>query len=201
MRGGRVTRPASSPSPTTSGERARGPSACGPRRQPWWGVTANHPRPAGVKSYPNIGYSPKKLISSINTYTSSFDITVPGNVGSWEAAYDMWVKAPTGNTRIELMCGCTPTRRGRSRSVVARRSPQSAIISGPSTMAATGAMPRFRWSTPARRRARRQRHIGHHRRQGHPGLAHRHNTTQYGKFDNTCTDQVQWGFEISGDGG
>jgi hypothetical protein len=28
------------------------------------------------------------------------------------------------------------------------------------------------------------------------------NTTQYGQFDNTWTlDQVQWGFEISGDGG
>ena len=67
-----------------------------------WGVAANHPSGGGVKAYPNISYSPGKVISSLNTYTSSFQITVPsGNAGNWEVAYDYWVK--NGATEIEIM--------------------------------------------------------------------------------------------------
>jgi hypothetical protein len=65
-----------------------------------WGVAANHPSGGGVKSYPNISYSPAKAISAINTYTSSFDLTVPSS-GAWEVAYDYWVK--NGSTVIEIM--------------------------------------------------------------------------------------------------
>jgi hypothetical protein len=65
-----------------------------------WGVAANHPSGGGVKSYPNISYSPGKVISAINTYASSFDITVPSS-GAWEVAYDYWVKS--GSTEIEIM--------------------------------------------------------------------------------------------------
>ena len=65
-----------------------------------WGVAANHPNTSGVKAYPNISYSPGKVISAINTYTSSFDLTVPSS-GAWEVAYDYWVKS--GSTEIEIM--------------------------------------------------------------------------------------------------
>ena len=66
-----------------------------------WGVTANHPSGGGVKSYPNISYSPGTVISAINTYTSSFQITVPLG-GAWEVAYDIWVKNSSG-TEVEIM--------------------------------------------------------------------------------------------------
>jgi len=168
-----------------------------------WGVTANHPQTSGVKSYPNIGYSPKKLISSINTYTSSFDITVPGNVGSWEAAYDMWVKAPTGNTRIELMVWMYTYQTGPISSVVATTKPaigdyiwtvhygsngSNATISLVNTSPSTGKTANVTSGTIDVK--------------GILDWLIANNTTQYGQFDNTWTlDQVQWGFEISGDGG
>jgi hypothetical protein len=56
-----------------------------------WGTTTNQPNTAGVKSYPNISLSPGKAISALNTYTSSFDITVPSG-GAWAAAYDIRLK-------------------------------------------------------------------------------------------------------------
>jgi hypothetical protein len=168
-----------------------------------WGVTATHPQTGGVKSYPNIGYSPKKLISSINTYTSSFDITVPGNVGSWEAAYDIWVKAPTGNTRIELMVWMYTYQTGPISSVVATTKPQigdytwtvhygsngsNATISLVNTNPSTGKTANVTSGTIDVK--------------GILDWLIANNTTQYGQFDNTWTlDQVQWGFEISGDGG
>jgi hypothetical protein len=65
-----------------------------------WGVAANHPSGGNVKAYPNVSYSPNKVISSIKTYTSSFDISVPTS-GAWEIAYDFWVK--NGSTEIEIM--------------------------------------------------------------------------------------------------
>jgi hypothetical protein len=168
-----------------------------------WGVTANHPQTGGVKSYPNIGYSPKKLISSINTYTSSFDITVPGNVGSWEAAYDIWVKAPTGNTRIELMVWMYTYKTGPISSIVATTKPKigdytwtvhygsngsNATISLVNSSPTTGATANVTSGTIDVK--------------GILDWLIANNTTQYGQFDNTWTlDQVQWGFEISGDGG
>jgi len=66
-----------------------------------WGVASNHPTTSGIKSYPNVSLSPKKAISSINSYTSSFDIIVPG-AGSYDTAYDLWVKGTT-SARIEIM--------------------------------------------------------------------------------------------------
>ena len=168
-----------------------------------WGVTANHPQTSGVKSYPNIGLSPRLLISGINTYTSSFDITVPGNVGSWEAAYDMWVKAPTGNTRIELMVWMYTYQTGPISSIVASTKPtigdytwtvhygsngSNATISLVNTNPSTGATANVTSGTIDVK--------------GILDWLIANNTTQYGQFDNTWTlDQVQWGFEISGDGG
>jgi len=169
-----------------------------------WGVTANHPQTGGVKSYPNIGYSPKLLISSINTYTSSFDITVPGNVGSWEAAYDIWLRTPGGGgTRIELMVWMYTYKTGPISSVVASTKPKigdytwtvhygsngsNATISLVNTNPSTGATANVTSGTIDVK--------------GILDWLIANNTTQYGQFDNTWTlDQVQWGFEISGDGG
>ena len=65
-----------------------------------FGVAAAHPSGGSVKSYPNISYSPGTAISAINTYTSSFAVTVPSN-GVYETTYDIWPK--NGNTRVEIM--------------------------------------------------------------------------------------------------
>ena len=169
-----------------------------------WGVTANHPQTSGVKSYPNIGLSPKLLISGIKTYTSSFDITVPGNVGSWEAAYDMWLRTPGGgNTRIELMVWMYTYKTGPISSIVASTKPtigdytwtvhygsngSNATISLVNTSPSTGKTANVTSGTIDVK--------------GILDWLIANNTTQYGQFDNTWTlDQVQWGFEISGDGG
>jgi hypothetical protein len=162
-----------------------------------WGFASNQPQTGGVKSYPNIGISPKKLISSINTYTSSFDITVPGNVGVWEAAYDIWLRTPGGgNTRIELMVWMYTYKAGPISSIVASTKPtigdytwtvhygsngSNATISFVSNTNVTSGTVDIKaildWLIA-------------------------NNTTQYGQFDNTWTlDQVQWGWEISSDGG
>jgi hypothetical protein len=169
-----------------------------------WGVTAEHPQTSGVKSYPNIGISPKLLISGIKTYTSSFDITVPGNVGSWEAAYDIWLRTPGGgNTRIELMIWMYTYKTGPISSIVASTKPtigdytwtvhygsngSNATISLVNTSPSTGTTANVTSGTVDVK--------------GILDWLIANNTTQYGQFDNTWTlDQVQWGFEISGDGG
>jgi len=162
-----------------------------------WGFASNQPNTGGVKSYPNIGYSPRKLLSSINTYTSSFDITVPGNVGVWEAAYDIWVRTPGGgNTRIEIMIWMYTYKAGPISSIVATTKPtigdytwtvhhgsngSNATISFVSNTNVTSGTVDIKamldWLIA-------------------------NNTTQYGIFDDTWTlDQVQWGWEISSDGG
>lgn len=66
-----------------------------------WGVAAAHPNSSGIKSYPNVSLSPGKPISSITSYTSSFDVSVP-NSGAYETTYDIWVKG-TSSSRIEIM--------------------------------------------------------------------------------------------------
>ncbi|MBN1652716.1 MAG: hypothetical protein JXA30_02960 [Deltaproteobacteria bacterium] len=56
-----------------------------------WTVQSTQPATSGVKSYPNSGFvNVGKSISSLVTFTSSFDITVP-STGDWEASYDIWV--------------------------------------------------------------------------------------------------------------
>lgn len=54
-----------------------------------WGVWSNQPNTGGVKSYPNCSKYIGTAISSINSCTSSFNVTVPGS-GSYEATYDIW---------------------------------------------------------------------------------------------------------------
>ncbi len=54
-------------------------------------VSSTQPATSGVKSYPNSGFTNLgRTISSLNTFTSSFNITVPSS-GDWEVAYDIWV--------------------------------------------------------------------------------------------------------------
>ena len=163
-----------------------------------WGVTATHPQTGGVKSYPNIGISPRLLISGINTYTSSFDITVPsGTTGSWEAAYDIWLRTPGGgNTRIELMLWFYTNKTGPISSVVGPGTPTVGghtwtVHYGSNGSNATISFVRTTNTTSATVDVK-----------AILDWLIANNTTQYGKFDNTWTlDQVQWGFEISGDGG
>ena len=56
-----------------------------------WTLQTTQPATSGVKSYPNSGFvNLGKTISSLGTFTSSFDVTVPSD-GDWEATYDIWV--------------------------------------------------------------------------------------------------------------
>jgi hypothetical protein len=168
-----------------------------------WGVTANHPQTGGVKSYPNIGYSPKLLISSINTYTSSFDITVPGAVGSWEAAYDIWLRTPGGgNTRIELMVWMYTYKTGPISSIVASTKPKIGDYTWTVHYGSNGSNATISLVNTSPSGTTANVTSGTVDVKAILDWLIANNTTQYGKFDNTWTlDQVQWGFEISGDGG
>jgi hypothetical protein len=54
-----------------------------------WGVWANHPNTGGVKSYPHSARYVGKTLSTINSCTSSFNITTPAS-GSYSSDYDIW---------------------------------------------------------------------------------------------------------------
>jgi hypothetical protein len=167
-----------------------------------WGFATNQPATNGVKSYPNIGLSPRLLISGINSYTSTIDITNPvGTTGTWEAAYDMWVKVPPGtttnnNTRIEIMIWMYVNKAGPISSIVDTTHPvlgdytwtvhygsngSNATISFVNSINVTSGtvdiLAMLKWLIA-------------------------NNTTQYGQFTDAWTlDQVQWGWEISSDAG
>ncbi|SKC87449.1 GH12 family glycosyl hydrolase domain-containing protein [Ohtaekwangia koreensis] len=54
-----------------------------------WGVWANHPNTNGIKSYPNCTRYVGRTLSSLNTCSTSYNITTPAG-GAWTAAYDVW---------------------------------------------------------------------------------------------------------------
>ena len=54
-----------------------------------WGVWSNQPNTGGVKSYPHDGISVGRSLSSLNSVTSNFNVSVPGS-GAYETAYDIW---------------------------------------------------------------------------------------------------------------
>ena len=54
-----------------------------------WGVWANHPNTGGVKSYPNATRQVNRRLSSLNSVSSSFNVTVPGT-GAYTSTYDIW---------------------------------------------------------------------------------------------------------------
>lgn len=55
-----------------------------------WGVWSNQPNTGGVKSYPHSGISVGRSLSSLNSVTSYFNVSVPGS-GAFESAYDIWL--------------------------------------------------------------------------------------------------------------
>src|SRR5512143_2314096 len=50
-----------------------------------WGVSANHPNTGGVKAYPNSTKYIGRSLSSVNSLTSSFNVSVP-NAGAYNSA-------------------------------------------------------------------------------------------------------------------
>ena len=63
-----------------------------------WGVWSNQPNTGGVKSYPHASRTINKLLSSLRSCTSSFNVTAPGS-GSFESTYDIW----DNNSANEIM--------------------------------------------------------------------------------------------------
>ncbi|WP_433527937.1 glycoside hydrolase family 12 protein [Micromonospora sp. CA-263727] len=59
-----------------------------------WGVWANHPNTGGVKSYPNSTRAVNRRLSSLQSATSSFNVSVP-NAGAYTSAYDIWADGHT----------------------------------------------------------------------------------------------------------
>lgn len=54
-----------------------------------WGVHADHPDTGGVKSYPNATRHVNQTLSSLNSLTSSFGVSVPA-AGAYASTYDIW---------------------------------------------------------------------------------------------------------------
>ncbi|PMS31240.1 glycosyl hydrolase family 12 [Trinickia symbiotica] len=63
-----------------------------------WGVTSDQPNTSGIKSYPHIGYSVNKTISSLSTLTAAVSATTPSG-GAWESTFDIWADS----NRHEIM--------------------------------------------------------------------------------------------------
>jgi hypothetical protein len=63
-----------------------------------WGVWSQQPNTGGVKSYPNSSKYVGEAISSLNSCTSSFNVTPPSG-GVYESTYDIW----TNNNANEIM--------------------------------------------------------------------------------------------------
>jgi hypothetical protein len=57
-----------------------------------WGVWANHPNTSGIKAYPNCTRYVGRALGSLNSCTSSINISTPAG-GAWTAAYDVWDNA------------------------------------------------------------------------------------------------------------
>jgi hypothetical protein len=167
-----------------------------------WGVAANHPNTSGIKSYPNISVSPGKAISSINTCTSSFGVTVPSS-GAYETTYDIWVKGTT-STRVEIMLWMNYT--GAVAPIAASYSASGKPVVDKSNVTVGGST----WNV----------YFGSNGSNGVVSLVRTsnttsgtvdikavldwiiaNNTTKYGVFTSSWTlDQAQFGFEITSDG-
>lgn len=63
-----------------------------------WGVWANHPNTGGVKSYPNASRAVNRSLSSLNSLTSNYNVSVPG-AGAYTSTYDVWAN----NNAYEIM--------------------------------------------------------------------------------------------------
>ncbi|MFI6611254.1 hypothetical protein [Streptomyces sp. NPDC050507] len=54
-----------------------------------WGVRADHPNTGGIKSYPNAKKVVNKSITSLQSLTSTYNVTVPSS-GAYNTSYDIW---------------------------------------------------------------------------------------------------------------
>ena len=54
-----------------------------------WGIWSNQPNTSGIKSYPHVEKNINTAINSLQSTTSSFNVSVPDS-GSYETAYDIW---------------------------------------------------------------------------------------------------------------
>ena len=63
-----------------------------------WGVWSDQPNTGGIKSYPHIGYTVNRTISSLSSLTTTGAATTPSG-GAWESTFDVWV----GNNAHEIM--------------------------------------------------------------------------------------------------
>ncbi|MPW22630.1 conserved exported hypothetical protein [Paraburkholderia piptadeniae] len=63
-----------------------------------WGVTSDQPNTSGIKSYPHIGYSVNKTISSLSKLSATVSATTPSD-GAWESTFDIWA----GSNAHEIM--------------------------------------------------------------------------------------------------
>jgi Glycosyl hydrolase family 12 len=52
-------------------------------------VNADHPDTGGIKSYPNSNWNVDQPINAINSFTTTYDVTVP-EAGAYNTAYDIW---------------------------------------------------------------------------------------------------------------
>jgi hypothetical protein len=52
-------------------------------------VNADHPDTGGIKSYPNSNWNVDQPINAINSFTTTYDVTVP-QAGAYNTAYDIW---------------------------------------------------------------------------------------------------------------
>jgi hypothetical protein len=73
-----------------------------------WGVWANHPAVGGDKSYPNVGRTINRPLSSLHQVTSRFDVSVPNNA-AYDTAYDIWDPSQTHEVMLWMNeRGATP---------------------------------------------------------------------------------------------
>jgi hypothetical protein len=161
-----------------------------------FGFACNHPNTSGIKSYPNVSLSPGKVISTIGSYSSSFTLTVPSG-GTWESAYDIWVK---NGTRIEIMLWMYLS--GGVQPIASKYGASGAAVPDVMNVAVGG----HTWNV----------YYGNNGSNDVVTLVRSANTTQAtvdvkavlnwiisnkGSFDATWSlDQVQFGFEVTSDG-
>lgn len=168
-----------------------------------WGIAANHPNSSGIKSYPNISLSPRTVISSIGATTSTFDVTVPTS-GAYETAYDIWVRGTT-TRRIEIMLWMNYT--GAVQPIAAAYDRTGKAVADKSNVTVGGHTWNVYFGTNG------SNDVVSFVRNGNVSTGTvdvrailswiiANNTTQYAVFTSSWTlDQVQFGFEITSDGG
>ena len=76
-----------------------------------WGVWATHPNTGGIKSYPNCTRYVGKVLSTLSSLKSSYNISTPPG-GAWTAAYDIWDSAKQHEIMLWMNYTSHPNGRG-----------------------------------------------------------------------------------------